>query len=272
MRSRSIWLSATALIALSSVAHAQDSVGRTAVVVKQVSGQLQQNIRQLAVKDDVHLDEMISTMPESASQLVFFDGTILAIGENSNVALTKYVYDPRPSVAKMTVNAVKGMFRFTSGMFSKSAYQIETPLATIGVRGTDFECHIGGETARGGKDMVCQVNSGLINLTDKSGVVHEVPAGRWGTIDENGFKTGDLKDFHDAGLTSFRQMITTAALQDGTPNLGMPHQNGDKDFGTTGHSTQTAISGEPRGIANVNGVNVLFTLENSKFVSPNGLH
>ena len=37
---------------------------------------------------------------------------------------------------KMTVNLAKGVFRFTTGALDKKAYQITTPTAAIGVRGT----------------------------------------------------------------------------------------------------------------------------------------
>lgn len=268
MRS-ALWLTTSALIFLSGAAFAQDnSVGRTSVVVAQVEGALQQRVRQLVVKDDVHQDERITTHPQSASEVVFFDGTVLAVGENSNVVLTKYIYDPRPTGAALTLNAVKGLFRFATGSFNKEAYKIDTPLATIGVRGTDFECNIsgGGEQPR---EETCRVTSGLITMKDNNGVVHEVPAGSFGTIDDKGFKLGDTKNLHDAAFESFGTMIRDAK-RDGTPNLGIPHQFADNDWGTsaTGHR---AVSGEPREIVNVNGVNVLKTIESGKFVSPTTL-
>ena len=57
----------------SAWAEPPEMVGRTAVVVEQVVGNYLEVVRHLAVKDEVHLDELITTMPKSASDIVFLD-------------------------------------------------------------------------------------------------------------------------------------------------------------------------------------------------------
>ena len=51
------------------------SVGKTSVVIKDVSGQIQDEVRKLQTSDQVHQDEVISTRLSSASEIVFLDGT-----------------------------------------------------------------------------------------------------------------------------------------------------------------------------------------------------
>jgi len=46
------------------------------------------------------------------------------------------VYDPNGKNSKMVVNATLGVARFVTGKMGSAAYQIKTPTATIGVRGT----------------------------------------------------------------------------------------------------------------------------------------
>jgi hypothetical protein len=216
---RSALLAAVAIISFSWSASAQEAVGRTAVVVETVNGTLLQTTRRLAVKDDVHLDETISTMPKSASQLVFFDGTTMGIGENSNVVLSKFVYDPRPSAAQFAVNYIKGGFRFITGAFSKESYDVETPTATIGVRGTDFDTWVDPTGTN------IRVHSGTVLLGDKSGNMHPVNAGETGTIDRGG-KFSQSETFNSpmfASLDSMQQKLAEALRNDGVPSLGIPH-------------------------------------------------
>ena len=46
------------------------------------------------------------------------------------------------SVSKLAINMLGGTFRFITGTSPKSAYQIDTPTGTIGVRGTAFDAFI----------------------------------------------------------------------------------------------------------------------------------
>jgi hypothetical protein len=77
---------------------------------------------------------VIRTGTDSKSQLLFRDETTLSIGPDSEIALDKFVYSPQGS--SVSLNATKGVFRFISGSAPKNAYEIKTPSATVGVRGT----------------------------------------------------------------------------------------------------------------------------------------
>ena len=97
----------------------------------------------LAVKGAVHRDERICTSKSGLGQFVFLDGTKLAVGWGSSVVIDKFVYDDSKSVKRLTIKAAKGTFRWISGNSKSSAYEIVTPAGTIGVRGTEFDVHIG---------------------------------------------------------------------------------------------------------------------------------
>ena len=77
-------------------------------------------------------NEVVRTGAESTAKLVFLDSTNLAIGPTSRVTLDEFVYSGAFNAQKATVNLAKGVFRFTTG----SMYEIQTPTASIGVRGT----------------------------------------------------------------------------------------------------------------------------------------
>jgi hypothetical protein len=52
------------------------------------------------------------------------------------VTLDRFVYAGEASAQAVSVNFARGAFRFATGASEKRAYQLRTPIATIGVRGT----------------------------------------------------------------------------------------------------------------------------------------
>ena len=91
-------------------------------------------------------DEAVKTGQESLAKIVFADNTNLDIGPESTVTMDKFVYAGEADYQKATVELVKGAFRFITGDSHKRAYEINTPVATLGVRGTVVD--ILSETAR----------------------------------------------------------------------------------------------------------------------------
>ena len=113
-------------------------IGNAIQIVREVTGEVEARLRYLLIRDPVYRDEVIETQPESASRIIFDDGTELAVGPGARVTLDEFVFDPDPSIARFVLSAFEGVFRFKSGRLAKTAYAIETPNAVIGVRGTTF--------------------------------------------------------------------------------------------------------------------------------------
>ncbi len=119
-------------------AEAARSVGVATVIVRDVTGTLEKSRRVITSQDGVFQNEVIETNEDSATEIVFLDQTKISIGPNSKVILDKFLFDPDPKKGTFVVNVVSGMFRFASGGLSKNAYEIRTPVSTMGVRGTEF--------------------------------------------------------------------------------------------------------------------------------------
>ncbi len=115
---------------------AQERIGVAASVVRQVTGNIGGSVRDLSVGEGVFADETVETGERSNSQLLFRDETTLSIGPSSAVVLDRFVYDPGGRASTFSVRAARGALRFVSGSSRPAAYEIETPVATIGVRGT----------------------------------------------------------------------------------------------------------------------------------------
>lgn len=77
-----------------------------------------------------------------SSNITFKDDTKLKITENSRLVIDDFVYDPKQSDAgKLAVKVGMGTVRYASGQIAKNNPQrvaINTPTATVAVRGTDF--------------------------------------------------------------------------------------------------------------------------------------
>ena len=99
--------------------------------------------RTLVVGADVSIGERITTGPTGHVQLLFKDQTRLVVGPRSTLEIETYLLNGS-NADRFAVNALAGTFRFISGNSPKSVYSIDTPTASIAVRGTEFDLSVGG--------------------------------------------------------------------------------------------------------------------------------
>ena len=87
--------------------------------------------------------EMMDAIRTTAGKvgIRFEDNTTVQVNENSRLVIDDFVYDPKARGGKLAVNVASGTVRYASGQIAKNNPQnvaVNTPTATIGVRGTDF--------------------------------------------------------------------------------------------------------------------------------------
>lgn len=73
--------------------------------------------------------------------ITFEDETRVQVNENSRLVIDDFVYDPKSKAGKLGVKVALGTVRYASGQIAKNSPQnvaVNTPTATISVRGTDF--------------------------------------------------------------------------------------------------------------------------------------
>jgi len=89
---------------------------------------------------------------QGKTAIQFVDDTRVDVTSHSKLLIDEFVYDPSNKTGKLSIKATAGTVRYASGQIAKNSQQnvkIETPTATIGVRGTDFTMtidEIGGST------------------------------------------------------------------------------------------------------------------------------
>ena len=128
--------------ALAGNAFADDeNIGTATSITTDVTGTLTSGAATLKTGDLVFQNETLITNATGIGQFEFRDKTKLAIGPGSTLVLDNFVYQSDTSKAKIVINLTAGALRFVTGRADHDAYEIVTPTATIGVRGTAFDVY-----------------------------------------------------------------------------------------------------------------------------------
>lgn len=128
-------------------------------------------------------DEVRTTRGKAG--ITFQDNTQVQVNENSKLVIDDFVYDPKTTKGgKLAINIASGTVRYASGQIAKNnpqAVAVNTPTATVGVRGTDFTAtvdELGGSTIIllpscpfGWVDVARDCKTGEISVTNDAGFV-----------------------------------------------------------------------------------------------------
>ena len=87
--------------------------------------------------------EMLDTITtaKTKAEVTFEDHTTVKMTEQSKLIIDDFVYDPKQGSGKLAIKVALGTARYASGQIAKNNPQsvnIQTPTASIAVRGTDF--------------------------------------------------------------------------------------------------------------------------------------
>lgn len=132
---------AASVIALLPTARAEDdgAVGAVNDIVNFAWGTPPGEAREeMEHEDPTYMQELVETGDESALLILFADGSKLTLGENSECTIDEFVYDPAAKTGNQAIRLTKGAFRYVSGALPKENVKIETPPATLGIRGTEL--------------------------------------------------------------------------------------------------------------------------------------
>lgn len=140
-------------------------------------GAAQMEARQL---DPVVRDETLTTTEKGGLLITFADGSELTLGPNSTAVIDEFVY-PGPGQGNATIELVSGVFRFVSGQMDEANIDIDTPVASIGIRGTVVYAAVTSEAT------VQVTQKGAAYTRSKlTGEIVEVEAGNAVSVDRQG--------------------------------------------------------------------------------------
>ena len=97
---------------------------------------------------DVSASDTIVTGDGSKVEIKLTDGTRFSVDASSAIKVSNYKTDPQtPAKNTATVDLLEGAVRTETGEIGKKnpdGFKVVTPIATVGIRGTDFTCRYKG--------------------------------------------------------------------------------------------------------------------------------
>jgi hypothetical protein len=142
-----------------------DAIGKVEKVVGDVTAIRNGVSVALNVGDKVYKSDVIQTGVNSTAGVGFPDGSALNLTANTRIALTNFVYDDNATSGNAALfSLVDGTFEFIAGKVAHTGgMNIETPVATMGIRGTTgfVEKHVGAVSSNQG--AVTYYTFGLFN-------------------------------------------------------------------------------------------------------------
>lgn len=138
-------LLAAALILFSLPALAQEDaddgrIGAFAEVEGTVSAIHGGQTKVAAVGQPVYLNDIVETGGDSKALILFVDDTEFSLGDNAQLTVDEYVFDPDGADKnKGRFSVLRGAFLMTSGLMTKAEnhdVNVETAYGSIGLRGT----------------------------------------------------------------------------------------------------------------------------------------
>lgn len=165
--SRACLLAVALVVGISAQAQETPAVGKVSLVLGKVYLLSEdQPRRQVKVGSEIHMGERVLTLSNGHVHVQFVDEAMLSVRPDSELEIISYQYDAAaPEQSQIKFNLVEGVTRAISGEGAKAArsrFRLNTPIAAIGVRGTDFVVSATQQTTR------ALVNQGAIVMAPYS--------------------------------------------------------------------------------------------------------
>jgi hypothetical protein len=135
-------------VLMSATAYAaEDSSGMVVASRGEVLALANGGSRELKQGDFIYQNDEIITSARSFAVLQFVDGAKVTVRPDSTLIIEQYLYAGNDT-DEATLNLVSGGLRVITGAMAKSNpenYKVRTPVALMGVRGTEFSIMLCGD-------------------------------------------------------------------------------------------------------------------------------
>lgn len=142
MKTKTLAILLVTLLALAGVASAENEpIGRVKTASGTVTITTAGQARTVEVGAPIFLDDVLETGADGSLGLVFSDESRLTLGPDTSLTVDEYVYAPDQEEVGFLTKMARGTLLYVSGLIAKSkpeAVSVETPVGTIGIRGTRF--------------------------------------------------------------------------------------------------------------------------------------
>jgi hypothetical protein len=168
-----LFILSISLLFFSSITYAaEDSIGQVIWVKGSIKAIGESKVaRTLQRRSPLYLHDIINTEAGSMGGITFTDGAAITLNQNTSFKIDDYHFKKGGSPDnKSVMSVIKGGLRTITGAIPKEnpdAYQMKTPVATIGVRGTDYTLSF--NPLKGG--LYIKIDKGSIAVTNKKGTL-----------------------------------------------------------------------------------------------------
>jgi VCBS repeat-containing protein len=121
--------------------------------------------------DLVRKGDVVQTSGSSSVSITLADGSTFSLSPNARMVLNDFVYDANASNNSAVINLVQGTFGFVAGQVAKTGdMRVETPVATMGIRGTAVLVEISANDGRTKFSVMIEPDgtTGAFNLYNKT--------------------------------------------------------------------------------------------------------
>ena len=156
---------------VSYIAIASERVGTIGIVVGQADV-VNRNI-ELKIKENIYFGDVIRTAAQTNLQILFDDETVFTIGENTEIVINEFIYDPNQDneLNKISAEVMQGSLKVVTGLISKENPEnlsITLPTGVLATRGTEVQALV----KPGQNDVVVLLGPGPNNAAgERAGAV-----------------------------------------------------------------------------------------------------
>jgi hypothetical protein len=114
-------------------------VGSIKTITGMVSLERQGQIITPREGEKIFQNDFLRTGPDGTVGMIFKDDTLLSLGPNTVVTIKEFLFSPAEGKLSIVTRLIKGTAAYLSGIIGKlspKAIQFETPVGTVGIRGT----------------------------------------------------------------------------------------------------------------------------------------
>lgn len=151
----------------------------------------------------IYQGDVIETSENGAVNITFIDETSMAVSQDARLSVDEYQFDPATESGVTNFSVLRGVFMFTSGLIGRDDpddVQIDTPVGSIGIRGTI----IAGKINPGGESEITVVEGAIVV---RNGAMEKTLSQQFETIKLGGFND----DMQDLGVVSASSAAASSA-------------------------------------------------------------
>ena len=115
-----------------------DFIGVIGAAVGEITNQ---NNEKLSNGSKIFFGDTVVSNNNSNAQILFLDQTNLTLGEDTELTIDEFIYDPNSHDGSFVSNVKSGTVKFITGQISKKNpenLEVKFPSGTLGARGTEF--------------------------------------------------------------------------------------------------------------------------------------